>query len=418
MRRHCIVALFVLAVCAAQAWAHEGYYRYPALHEDVLIFNAEGDLWIVSDDGGTARRLTTHHGEETQPAISPDGTLVAFMGQYEGATEVYVIPVAGGTPRRMTYGSVRASLAGWTPDGKIMFASRHRAGLPNTQLFTLDVETGAEAVYPLEQASDGCVAEDGTLVFTRLPFQGSRTKRYVGGTARQLWTFDASMEEAVELLPADRVESWRPMAWRDRIYFVSDRNGTANLWSMTMDGGDLKQHTQYVGWDMQSASMHDGRVVFQQGADLFIHDVRRGRTDKVDIDLASDLDQMREKRVMNPMRYVSDASPSADGEKVVITARGELFIATRKKGRLIHLERQSDVRYRQARFMPDGDRVFALSDETGEVELWTLPARNGAGEREQHTEDGRGVAFRSGAVAGRAVCCVQGQRLRAVGVRL
>src|SRR6202000_2752607 len=122
---------------------------------------------------------------------------------------------------------------------------------------------------PLAQASDGCYDADGVLYFTRLPKQGSRTKRYKGGYIEQIWRFDGK-KEAVNLTGDYDGTSTRPLLYKDRIYFLSDRDGTMNLWSMNKEGKDLKEVTSSKGWDLQGLSMSEGKIVYQKGADICV----------------------------------------------------------------------------------------------------------------------------------------------------
>ena len=384
--------LLFMAVGATLADSPVGYYRQPALHGETLVFVAEGDLWKISAEGGVATRLTSHPGDESQPAMSPDGRTLAFVARYEGPTELYTMPLAGGLPTRRTYGSGSVSVSGWTPDGRILYSTDLHSTLPNWQLLTLDIAdaeiSGVSRLLPLAQAADGWYSDDGrTLFFTRLRFQGSRTKRYKGGTAQNIWSFSEGDTEAVPLTPDYAGTSKRPMYWRGRIYFASDRDGTMNLWSMTPDGGDLRQHTRHVGWDVSSPNLHEGRIAYQLGADLRVYDVAQGHDRPVPVTLDSDLDQMRENWIEKPMDYLTSAHVSPDGDRVVLTARGRVFVAPHRQGRLVEATRNEGVRYRDARFMPDGQGLLALSDESGEVELWHLPA-NGVGSGEQLTHDG------------------------------
>jgi tricorn protease len=168
---------FAWSVLAAEQ-SERGYFRYPAIHGETVLFTAEGDLWRGTISGGVAQRLTTHPATESHAAISPDGKLVAFTAEYEGPAEVYTMPLDGGVPTRVTFEGTRALVAGWTPDGKVLFATQRHSTLPNAQLVAVDLKTGARTVLPLAQAADGVLAPDGkTFFFTRLPFQGSSTKR-------------------------------------------------------------------------------------------------------------------------------------------------------------------------------------------------------------------------------------------------
>jgi tricorn protease len=386
-----LAALVVLLPrAAAPAAPPLGYYRQPALGKDTIVFVAEGDLWQVSTSGGTATRLTTHPGEETLPALSPDGQTLAFTAQYEGPTEVYTMPLAGGPPRRRTYDAGAVAFVGWTPDGQLLFSTDHDvAPQPGSRLVTLDVNgKGGRRPVPLAQAAEGAYDDTGkTLYFTRLPFQGSHTKRYQGGTAQNLWQF-AEGAEARPLTAGYKGTSHRPMWWHGRVYFASDRDGTMNLWSMSADGGDLKQHTHHAGWDVLTPSLWGGRIVYQLGADIHLYDVATEQDRLVPIALDSDFDQTREHWVPKPLEYLTAAHLAPDGGRVVLTARGRVFVAPHRQGRLVEVARQEGVRYRGARFLPDGKALVALSDQSGEVELWKLPA-NGVGRPEQLTHDGQ-----------------------------
>jgi len=193
-----VFALTVLScIASGMAQNNKGYYKYPAIHGDKIVFTSEGDLWSVGVEGGVARRLTSHPGEETRAAFSADGKTIAFSANYEGPTEVYTMPAAGGLPSRRTFDGT-ANVIGWTPDGKILYSTRRYSTLPDTQLATIDSD-GRVEVVPLSQASQGCYDKTGTtLYFTRMSFQGSYAKRYEGGTAQNLWKY-TSGKEAVPL---------------------------------------------------------------------------------------------------------------------------------------------------------------------------------------------------------------------------
>lgn len=382
--------LLGLAGGPALAAAPRGYCRFPALHQDTVVFTAEGDLWTVSVNGGLARRLTSHPGPETQAAISPDGAWLAFSASYEGPNEVYTMPLEGGLPTRRTFDGQDARVVGWTPDGRILYATRRHSTLPSWQLVTIDPKSGIADRVPLAQAAEGSWSDDGkTLAFTRLPRQGSFTKRYKGGQVQQIWRWDGGAAEARSLTADYAGTSKEPLWWQGRIYFLSDRDGTMNLWSMNPDGSDLKQLTTHAGMDAAAPALSGGRIVYQRGADLWRYDMAAGTETPLDIRLSSDFDQQREKWITNPLDYVTAAHLSPDGDRVVLTARGQVFVMpTDKNGRRVEATRSALVRYRQARFLPDGKSVVALSDESGEIEFWRLAA-NGVGPAEPLTSDGR-----------------------------
>ncbi len=393
MFRLSITLAFAVLVSAQSLFAgdsQQGYYRQPAIHGETIVFVAEGDLWKVSADGGTASRLTTHHGAESTPVISGDGATLAFTAQYEGPTELYTMPLNGGLPTRRTYDGARNAVVGFTPGGDLVYATRLYSTLPDTQLVTIDLDSGARTRIPLSQAAEAAFNDDESMLFfTRLSKQGSHTKRYKGGTAQNIWKFALGRDsEAVPLTPDYPGTSRYPMYWHGRVYFATDRDGHMNLWSMDEQGADSQQLTNHAGWDVQSPSLGQGRIVYQLGADLHLFDIEKRQDRLLSISIDSDFDQTREKWVEKPMDYLSAGHISPDGDRVALIARGEAFVVPHRQGRLVHVTRAPDVRYRDARFMPDGESLLAISDESGELEFWTLPA-NGVGDREQLTNDGK-----------------------------
>ena len=377
---------------AAPTGGVAGYYRTPTIQGRTIVFAAEGDLWKVSVAGGVARRLTTHPAEETSPVLSPDGGTLAFTAHYEGPAEVYTMPLSGGVPVRRTFEADTSIATTWTPGGRLVYTTQYYATLPVPQLVALDPDANTRERIPLSTASEAAYDDTGELLFfVRPAFHNNVTKRYVGGTARDVWKFEAGSPEAVELTGDYAGESHSPMWWRGRVYFVTDRDGTMNLWSMTADGGDLRQHTEHAGWDVRDPDLSAGRIVYQLGADLWTYDISADVAAVVPITLASDFDQLREKWETDPVRYLTSAHLHPQGRSVVLTARGRVFVAPAGSGRLVQATRDEGVRYRDVVFMPDGSLV-GLSDATGEFEFVRIPA-NGVGSPEPLSDNGAVLRF-------------------------
>ncbi|MBL9120919.1 MAG: PD40 domain-containing protein [Phycisphaerae bacterium] len=377
-----------------------GYYRMPAMRGQTIVFVAEGDLWRVGTEGGIASRLTSHPGEERDPSISPDGTMVAFTATYEGPREVYTMPLNGGLPTRRTWDAGRAGMTGWMPDGTLLYATDARSALPAIRVWRHDCATDQRTVLPLAQCSDATFIDATHLAFTRLQFQGSHTDRYQGGTAQQLWSFDlpagasGTADEAKPLTADYDGTSRRPLAWGDRIVFTTDRSGRLNLWSMRRDGTDLRQHTKHADFDIGSSAIDGQRVVYQLGPDLWVHDLVKGSDAKLEVRLASDFDQLRERWLKDPATQANSVHLSPDGDRIVLTIRGRVFVVPVKQGRTVDADRRGGIRYREARFMPDGSTLVAVSDESGELEVVMLPA-NGLGEAQRKTTDSNTVRWRA-----------------------
>jgi len=251
-------------VFAADAPAlHRGYYTDPALHGDSIVFTSEGDLWRVDVHGGQAHRLTSGAGTEQKARIAPDGKTIAFQADYEGPSEVYTIPMEGGLPERRTWDG-ESQPVGYAPDGRLMIATERYATLPGSELVLVD-EHGGREILPLAEAAEGAYSSDGqTLFFTRWFKQWSETKRYRGGWAETIWKFDGK-NEAVPLTADYNGASTNPMVANGRVYFLSDRDGVMNVYSMDADGHGVKQESHQRVFDVQSASLDNGRIVYACG---------------------------------------------------------------------------------------------------------------------------------------------------------
>jgi tricorn protease len=387
--------LFFLITSSYLTYAQgfEGYYRFPDVYDDKVVFAAEGDLWTVGLSGGLAQRLTTHAEDEGYPSFSPDGRTIAFSASYEGPTEVYTIPVSGGLPVRWTYESDFSRIECWTPDGKIVYSTRAYATLPDYQLVSIDMDTKQKDRIPLSQASEASYNASGkTVYFVRPSYHGNVTKRYKGGTARQVWKYTAGTPEAVQITNGYAGESHHPMWYEGRVYFVSDRDGVMNIWSVDESGDDLKQHTQHNDFDIRYANLSKGHIVYQLGADIWHYDIEKNARNVITISLSSDLDQLREKWVEDPSKYITSVNPDKEGNRIVITARGRAFVAPVKSGRFIEFTDQQNVRLRDAVFSADGKNIISLSDESGEFEFVSMPA-NGIGERKSLSNNGEVLRY-------------------------
>ena len=374
----------------------EGYYRHPDIHGDRIVFNAEGDLWLGSTSGGTARRLTTHLGQEAWPVISPDGAHIAFTASYDGTTDAYMIPIEGGKPQRISWDGARP--VGWTSNGQLLLRTYAYSGLPDARLVLVNPDTGAMRKVPLSQAAEGSVAEDGTLFFARMPRQGSNSRWYKGGLAQKLWKFKAGDSEATPLTTDYPGTSRQPNVMNDgRVYFLSDREGAMNIWSMNQEGLDLQRHTTYEDWDIQELAGDGATLVYRLGADLYTMDIGSKATQKVAITLLTDSEQALTDWEDEPMQYLSDAALSSDGKRVAFVSRGELFTVPVGKGRQVHVSRNSGIRYRNVLFAKDSSEVLALSDRSGELEWWRTPI-DGLGSPVQVT-DGPAMLRRDGAAS-------------------
>jgi tricorn protease len=400
-----ILLAFVLVASSAEAAT--GYYRYPTLAGDTVVFTAEGDLWSVPLSGGRASRLTTHRAEETNAVASLDGKRIAFVATYDGPIEVYVMPLSGGLPRRVSFEGARSIPVGWTPVGEVLYVTQNPSG-PNPQMIVVavDPETLHRHAIPLADVSDAAVSPDGkTLYFTRfgLAYSADDVEGYRGGLAARLWRYD--LDGSAEAKPLGgpekpdndkaRVNDKRPMPWGDRLYFISDQDGHDNLWSVTPDGGDPRELTHETELGIRGASLSAGRIVYQLGADLHVYDIAAGSDRAIDIDLTSDFDQERKHLVKKPLDFFESAHFAPNGERVAVTARGRVALMGVGPLRRVDIAVPPDDRAGLAVISPDGKWVYtivepagdATGSDTGAPQIWRFPADGSAGGKQLTTDD-------------------------------
>jgi tricorn protease len=356
--------------------------RKPTVSRTEVAFSYAGDIWIASRDGGEARRLTTGVGIETDPLFSPDGTQIAFTGEYDGNQDVYVVPVSGGVPRRLTYHPGPDEVVGWTPDGKqVLFRSMRKAHAYGVvQLFTIPTTGGFPTEVPLPQAAAGCFSPDGShLAYVPIEQWQKAWKRYRGGETRPIWIANLADSSVSATIPRDNSNDFNPMWVGDTVYFLSDRSGPVTLFSYNTRSKQVKQVVENKGLDIKSASAGRGEIVYEQFGTLHLLDLSSGRDQKLDIRLAGDLTEVRSHfRKIEPKR-IRSAAISPTGARALFAARGEILTVPAEKGDIRNLTNTTSVVERDPAWSPDGMSIAYLSDASGEYALH-IRDQNGLGE--------------------------------------
>ena len=365
----CAIALLLIAAAVSTA-EDQGFLRFPDVSHGKVVFTSEGDLWIAPLNGGTARRLTTHDGEECFAKFSPDGKRIAYTGEYEGNRDVYIIPTIGGEPKRLTFHPGSDNVVDWTPEGKIMYRTYAYTGVRESNIYTVTLEGDYPQPLGLDKAALASFDPKGERVAYTQIFRNNATwKKYKGGLADQIWVADLKRKKyGKKPISTYSGHNSYPMWIGDRIYFLSDSTGRKNIWSMEPDGSGQKQHTFIADYDARWPSEGNGLIVFQMGMDIWKYDLKSPPA-KIDIQLPSER-LLTRTRIIDPSGYITGFDLNEDGKWLVIAARGQLFTVPTKSRETIIRRLTADFSSRAKHPFYLEDKVFALTDITGEDEFF------------------------------------------------
>ena len=387
MRKSVIFSL--LAAAPALMMAEEArLLRFPATNGEEIVFSYAGDLYKVAATGGEASRLTSYVGYEMFPRFSPDGQTIAFTGQYDGNTEVYTMPATGGEPLRITYTATNSRddlgdrmgpnniVMTWTPDGSgIVYRNRIGDGFSG-QLYTVNKEGGLSKAIPLPEGGFCSYAPDGKrLAYNRVMREFRTWKYYKGGMADDIWIYDPE-KQSVTNVTNNEAQDIFPMWIGDEIFFLSDRDHTMNVFVYNTKTGQTSKVTNFTEYDVKFPSCFGNQIVFENGGYIYKMDATAKKPEKVSITLASDNIYARPE-IKDGAEYITAASLSPKGERMVVTARGEVFDVPVEQGVTKNLTRTPGAHEREAQWAPDGRSIAYISDQTGETELYLRPAEGG-----------------------------------------
>ena len=368
-----LLALFIAGVSSvASAQARKPLLlRDPSVSKTQIAFSYAGSIWIASRDASDVRRLTTG-GHEGKPIFSPDGSQVAFTGDYDGTRGVYVVPAAGGVPRRLTYHPEDYDVAGWTPDGKQILFSSGRAAFASgvVQLFSVPLEGGFATQLPLARASEGSLSPDGArIAYVPTIHWQDAWKRYRGGQTKPIWIANLADSSIAAKIPRENSNDFNPMWVGDTVYFLSDRNGPVTLFAYDIKSQQVKQIVKNDGLDIKSASAAPDAIVYEQFGSLHLLDLMSASDRALDIQIVGDLAEVRPHFQKIEPKRIRFAGISPTGARAVFGVRGEILTVPAEKGDVRNLTNTTNVVERDPAWSPDGNSIAYLSDESGEYAL-------------------------------------------------
>ncbi len=376
-----LFALFWLFSASFNAQSAATLFQTPTVNKSSIVFVYAGDLWIVSRDGGDAKRLTTGIGIERDPYFSPDGNTIAFTGEYDGNTDVYTVPAIGGVPKRLTFHPSPERVSGWTPDGKRILMSSNRESYAGfSQLYTIPAETNElPQQIPLPTALRGSLSPDSNFIaYEPLTQWQGDWKRYAGGQTQPILIAKLA-DSTIERVPRENSNDKCPMWIGDKIYFLSDRNkGVVSLFSFDTKSKRVEQVYENSGLDIKYASANGNTIAIEQFGSIYLLEAGSKTPKKVDIQVTGDFPGVRPRYERVGSR-TSASSISPTGSRAVFEARGEIISVPAEKGDPRNLTNTTSVMERDPAWSPDGKSIAYFSDESGEYQLH-LEDQSGTGD--------------------------------------
>jgi tricorn protease len=364
----------------------------PVISATQIAFIYAEDLWVANLDGSQPRRLTVDEGIESNPYFSPDGKLIAFSAEYDGNTDVFIVPAAGGVPQRLTWHPGNDVVRGFTPDGanvlfisqRALFTSRY------TQLFTVPINGGFPKQLDIPNAFHASYSPDGShMAYTPIPDAFLEWKNYRGGTISTIWLFSFSDNSIVKVpKPEGGCNDTDPIWIGDKIFFLSDRNGEFNLFSYNPKSSELKQITSFTDFPIINISNCLNTIIFEQAG--YLHTIAVGETNfhKLKVGIAADLLEIRP-RFVSGEKYIRSADISPTGVRAVFDIRGDVITVPAEKGDSRNITQTSGVHEKYPTWSPDGKSIAYFSDQSGNYEL-NIKSQDGKGDVKSFKLNGTG----------------------------
>lgn len=391
------------SVCVAQVKPSAGMMRYPDVSKDKIVFSYANDLWIVGKEGGLASPLASPVGSERFPRFSPDGKRIAFVGNYEGGTDIYHISVNGGIAERSTYHPASETLCDWHPDGKsLLYSTNGFAGLGRqSQLFTISDTKPIPQQLPVPYGTNGAISPDKKwLAYTPYSRDTRTWKRYRGGMASDIWLFNLEDKTSKQVTDFEGTDSL-PMWHGKTVYYLSDGGDEhrLNIWSYNTETGEREQITKFEDDDCKWPSIGpgsdgEGEIILSNASDLYVVNLKSKKAKTVSVTIPGDRPKLRRQKI-DASKFIGASDISPKGKRVVVAARGDLWTLPVKNGSPRNITKSPKSRERYPMWSGDGRWLAYFSDATGEFELYVTQS-DGRGETRQLTKDGNCFRFPGG----------------------
>ncbi|WP_439127981.1 S41 family peptidase [Polaribacter sp.] len=352
--------------------------RQPTLSKTEVVFVYAADLWKAPLNGGNAIRLTSDDGVESNPQFSDDGKWIAFTAQYDGNTDIYVVSINGGEPKRLTFHPSTDAVQGWTTDGKILFRSNREARPTQTnKFFTISTEGGMPKAFDIPRAAFGEISPDNKYIaYTPITSWDAEWRNYRGGQAMPIWIVNLKTKNLIKTPRLDGERHTNPVWFNGDVYYISERDYTANIWSYNIKTKTETQVTFHKKFDVKNLDANENGIVYEHGG--FLHKLNpvTKKTKQIIINVKGDLNYSRTRWMNVSGRNLNNPNVSPKGNRAIFEYRGEIFTVPKENGTWRNLTNSSGIADRSPIWSPKGDQVAWFSDKNGEYQL-VLADQNG-----------------------------------------
>ncbi len=345
--------------------------RQPTVSDTEIVFVYANDLWKTNINGGTAIRLTSNEGYESLPHFSPDGKQIAFTAQYDGNTDVYVIPSEGGEPKRLTWHPGGDFVQGWTPEGEIVFRSgrESRPTLTN-KFFRVSTSGGFPVAIDIPRAAFGEISPDGKhIAYIPITFWDPEWRNYRGGQAMPIWIVNLETKDLITTPQPTQERHLDPVWFDNKVYYLSERDYASNIWSFDPISKEEKQITFHKKFDAKSLDASTNHIVYEQGGYLHLLNPSDNSSKQLNITVNGDMNFSRPRWETVKTNQSSNPTLSPTGKRALFENRGDIFSIPKKNGTWKNLSNSPGVADRSPVWSPKGDKVAWFSDASGNYQM-------------------------------------------------
>ena len=347
--------------------------RNPSISDTHIGFVYGGDIWIADKTGNNPRRLTINPGVEQNPIFSPDGQQLAFTGNYDGNTDVYVISIHGGEPRRVTHHPASDVLRGWLDNNHVYFTtSREFQYSLGSRLYKRNIHGGRDEALLMPEAYQGSPSEDGKFwayIKNGDPTERDRVafKRYRGGGMPSIWIFDTKTHQ-IQTVPNEKSNDVRPIWLGSKVYFLSDRDKIVNIFSYDTKSKKVEKLTNYTDYDVRTLQGHKDELTYEYAGKLHILHTGTKQSRALTINVLADALYKRA-RYDEMSASIRSFNISPTGQRALFESRGEIFSVPKEKGDARNISNAPGSHEKFPGWSPNGKYISYLSDTNGKYQL-------------------------------------------------